>query len=119
MGKWVARVLLRAVLTTAALAGGYMLVSSLAADGVAQLAPPEPEAPAPVTASPAERVAWLVQRHGCWTGAAPPDMAGRTPGHVVVSVDGEVRYSAKLVDAALESVFGTPRRDLVVHAFCR
>ena len=119
MVTWVARVLLRAVLTTAALAGGYVLVSGLAADGVAELAPPEPEAPAPVTASPAERVAWLVQQHGCWAGAAPPDMAGRTPGHVVVTVGGEVRYSAKLVAAALSDVFGEPQAGMVVHAFCR
>lgn len=62
----------------------------------------------------------LVQRHDCWTGAAPAEQAGRVPGHVVVTVrGGDPQLSATLVDAALAHVFEVPRRGLTVHAFCR
>lgn len=66
----------------------------------------------------ADRVARLVSEHACWTGDAPREHAGVMPGHVVVSVDGSVRYSSRLVGAALDHVFTAPRDDMVIHAFC-
>lgn len=112
--RLVGRAVARALVATGLLAGGYAVVAAHGVDGSAAISR-EPDAPAPVTASPAQRVGRLVEQHDCWTGTAP---AGVVPGHVVVTVDGRVRYSARLVDDALEAVFGTPHVDLVVHAFC-
>lgn len=72
-----------------------------------------------------QRATALLERHGCWSGEAPPDMRGVLPGHAVVShrVDGEVRTSyagARLVAEALEELFGDGSREVVtVHGFCR
>ena len=71
------------------------------------------------SASPS-RADRLVAKHGCWTDAAPPDMAGKLPGHVVASTrEGRTVYSAALVGPALDQIFGKHDRGLVVHAFCR
>lgn len=62
----------------------------------------------------------MVERHGCWTGEPPADMVGVMPGHVVVTVDGDLRYGAdRLVGLALEQIFEDVDHGLVVHAFCR
>ena len=52
----------------------------------------------------------------------PRDLRGRYPGHVIVTMPRhlEATYSARLVGAALEQVFGTQRPSgMTVHAFCR
>jgi hypothetical protein len=64
----------------------------------------------------------LIKGHGCWEGAAPADMRGVIPGHVVVTraehVDPE--YLGKAwVGPALDEVFGGRPGGLTVHAFCR
>jgi hypothetical protein len=62
----------------------------------------------------------LVMAHGCWTGPAPIDMAGRLPGHAVVSVNGRATYGGPAtVHRAMEHIFngGYPR--LTVLGFCR
>ncbi len=68
-------------------------------------------------------VPWLVERHDCWSGAAPPDMAGAVPGHAVVTWPGadDATYGGRrAVEAALEQVFGDEETPgLEVHAFCR
>jgi hypothetical protein len=62
----------------------------------------------------------LAERHGCWSGAAPVDMEGKLPGHVVVSIaNGRTVYSSALVGRALDQAFGGRDRGLLVHAFCR
>jgi hypothetical protein len=62
----------------------------------------------------------MVRDHDCWTGSAPSDMAGRMPGHVVVTTaDGRLRYSSRLVGPALEQIFNGAENNLTVHAFCR
>lgn len=62
----------------------------------------------------------LLAQHGCWTGAAPVDMEGKTPGHVVVTVTGDqTLYSARLVPAALDQVFNGAHHGLIVRGFCR
>ena len=61
----------------------------------------------------------MVARHDCWTGAAPADMVGRLPGHVVATVRGRTVYSARLVGPALDQVFGDVDNHLIVHGFCR
>ncbi|WP_091730387.1 hypothetical protein [Nocardioides scoriae] len=72
-----------------------------------------------------EQVARLVRDHGCWTRSAPPDMAGRIPGHVVLTVRGDdgpvTTYAgARWVGPALAHVFeGGHPEVLHVHAFCR
>lgn len=72
----------------------------------------------------AQEVRALVDVHDCWTGSddVPADLRGRYPGHVVVTVTRASRptYSAALVGAALDHVFGTDAGpDMTVHAFCR
>jgi hypothetical protein len=70
----------------------------------------------PVSASAPE----LARAHDCWSGDAPDDMAGRMPGHVVVTVAGEPRYAGpRMVAKALDQVFGDVDHGLAVHAFCR
>lgn len=63
----------------------------------------------------------LVEQHGCWTGAAPADMEGKVPGHVVVTRAGGLpEYAgAATVRDALQQTFEGVDHDLVVHAFCR
>lgn len=62
----------------------------------------------------------VVEAHDCWAGAAPADMVGVIPGHVVVTVDQEVRYAGeRMVGLALEQTFGGVDHGLVVHGFCR
>ena len=65
------------------------------------------------------RLARLLTRRDCWTGEAPADMVGREPGHVVVTLRGRVRYSARLVDEALDHMFANRDHGFDVHAFCR
>ncbi len=82
---------------------------------------------APVTSEQRrqQRATALLERHGCWSGEAPPDMRGVLPGHTVVShrVGGGVRTSyagSRLVGEALEELFGEGSREVVaVHGFCR
>ncbi len=62
----------------------------------------------------------VLQRHDCWTGAAPADMQGRAPGHVVVTRADRVRYGGpRLVGVALRHVFEEPVAGLSVQGFCR
>ena len=69
------------------------------------------------TGSPRE----LIERHDCWTGAAPIDMVGKIPGHAVVSFGtGQAAYvGTNGVGMALEHVFEAQHPDIAVHAFCR
>jgi hypothetical protein len=69
----------------------------------------------------AERAAELIAKHGCWTGEAPADMAGKFPGHVVVrKTDARLPiYSARLVGPAIDHVFDGDHAGMTVYAFCR
>lgn len=54
----------------------------------------------------------------CWTGEAPKDVA--YPGHVIwQKPDGYTVYSAKLVDPALNTLFGNGKLAGHPIAFCR
>lgn len=65
-------------------------------------------------------VATMIRSHGCWSGPAPSDMAGKIPGHVVATAaDGQLRYSSRLVGPALEQIFNGVDHHLTVYAFCR
>jgi len=83
---------------------------------------PTPEAAAPISV-PLEtpsKPELMMHRHGCWSGEAPADMAGKLPGHVVVSRPGRGPvYSAKLVGPALDHVFHGAHPGWTVHGFCR
>ena len=96
------------------LVGASADIAVVPADGGSPSSPPGP------TASRAER---LFSAHDCWTGAAPPDLRGGMPGHVIVSRPGRAAvHSARLVQPALAQVFSDDPRDdrgLLVHAFCR
>jgi len=63
----------------------------------------------------------LIEQHDCWTGTAPIDMAGRIPGHAVVTIGtGAPAYvGTNGVGPALEHVFEKRHPDITVHAFCR
>jgi hypothetical protein len=106
--------------TLAGLAVG-LTVGLLVLAGVADTedAPQGTSAPRAATGS----VPWLIDRHDCWTGSAPDDMAGKIPEHAVVTWPGHQHPTyggRRAVGAALEAAFGEhPTPDLVVHAFCR
>jgi hypothetical protein len=62
----------------------------------------------------------LVVEHNCWTGAAPLDMAGKIPGHVVVIAADKARYGGQaLVHKALQQTFEGVDHNLTVVGFCR
>lgn len=111
------RALLTPVFVFAAGAAGYAAVSLLPATMV--MAPPP--APAPVAPEPSVAEV-LIEEHDCWTGAAPADMEGVVPGHVVMTLkNGKTVYHAdRGVEAALQHVFDKPLPGITeVHAFCR
>lgn len=60
----------------------------------------------------------LVERYGCWSGEAPPDVD--MPGHVVWQhADGRTVYSERLVGPALDTLFGDGDLAGRPIAFCR
>lgn len=64
----------------------------------------------------------LIEEHECWMGAAPVDMAGKVPGHAVVTWPGEDGPSyggSKAVRFGLENRFEGKHPQLQVHGFCR
>lgn len=70
--------------------------------------------------TPVESPANLIAAHDCWTGEAPPAMAGKMPGHVVVSVKGVAKYAGeRMVGRAFEQLFDGADHGLRIHAFCR
>ena len=83
---------------------------------------PLPRTPPAPTEDP---VARLVEQHDCWRGAAPADMQGQLPGHVVLTIRTEsgnrTRFAgARWIGPALDEVFGHDQGAVVaVHAFCR
>lgn len=83
------------------------------------------QVPGPHGAAPVEQpnpVEVMVDKHGCWSGPAPMDMQGKTPGHAVVTWPGHElpTYGAsRAVNAGLEHVFEDKHPLLRVHAFCR
>lgn len=98
------------------LAAALLVIAFAQSAQTAELA----ETPAAVPAQQPSAAERLVERHGCWTGAAPADV--EVPGHVVVTWPGAVSASyggRRAVGAALEHVFGDERRGMVVHGFCR
>lgn len=91
---------------------------------VALFAPPAvvefDRAERPTDSAATTRAERLVERHDCWSGPAPADMAGQVPGHVVATTaEGRTVYSAHLVASALDQTFAGPDTGLLVHAFCR
>lgn len=104
----------RRTISLALLVGTFVLVSHLMPTTM-QWAPPELSPQEDSAPSRAER---LVERHGCWTGEAPPDVD--MPGHVVWQhPDGRVVYSARLVGPALDTLFGSGDLAGQAVAFCR
>lgn len=63
----------------------------------------------------------LIEKHDCWTGRAPADMAGKLPGHAVVSFRNlaPAYVGTNGVGPALEHVFEARHPEITVHAFCR
>lgn len=106
------KAVLRALAITLAFGGSFLAVSAFTPDATMEWAdkPPAPGAPAT-----------LVEQHNCWTGAAPKDMEGKMPGHVVVTrKDGKTVYAGpKMVGKALEQVFEGTDHGLIVRGFCR
>ncbi len=80
-----------------------------------------PDAPSPDDLA-AQRVRELVNRYDCWVSEAPEEMAGRVPGHVVLTRDAASlpEYLGGVwVAVALEHVFDGTHPQVRVHAFCR
>lgn len=100
----------------ATFAAGFWLMPLVAQDD-----PPVQDDPSELVGVVGD-VASLISRFDCWSGAAPADMQGRVPGHVIVTRAGDdhpVRGGATLVGKALEQAFEGVDHDLRVHAFCR
>lgn len=64
-------------------------------------------------AAPADRVARLLARHGCWTGPAPA--GSPAPGHAVVTLPGA---RARLVAADVGFAIWLEHAPGTVHGFC-
>ena len=102
-------------LRTLALPIGFVVTLAVGLAGV-----DAPGLPAETVGSHASAAQRLLDRHDCWSDRAPADMAGRLPGHVVVSSGaGAPHYSARMVGAALDHVFHGKHPGLTVHGFCR
>lgn len=102
---------LRAVLVTVAIAWGLALVSRMSTAPVAERPAPE--------GSPRAVVEAMGDR--CWTGAAPADMEGKMPGHVIYqkNASGALVGGSVMVGKALEQTFSGIDHGLTVYAFCR
>jgi hypothetical protein len=64
----------------------------------------------------------LITAHGCWTGDAPADMAGRWPGGAVIrKANGVVSYTERpgLVDKAIRQALDGEDTGVWAVAFCR
>ena len=114
------RLFRRRLMTLAGFALGMLVVSVI---GISSLEAATADRPvAPPAPTRAER---LIETHDCWSGAAPADMKGVLPGHVVATRPGrQAVYSRRLVGPALDQLFAEPSDSagqprLVVHAFCR
>lgn len=107
------------ILALASFALSFLLFSALGPSLRTELLDGDVRAPA---GSTSDRVEELITKHRCWTGAAPADMEGQVPGHVVITGAGAT--TARLggeeeVGRALEHVFDGLHPQLQVHAFCR
>ena len=111
------RTMAMAVLNGALVAGatGGSLVAFSAITPEVAIAPgvPSPGAVQPVVP---DRPQALMDEHDCWSGAAPKDMKGVVPGHVVTN---RGLGGTRMVGKALEQVFGAKDHGLVVYGFCR
>lgn len=64
----------------------------------------------------------LLAEHDCWTGAAPADMQGQIPGHVVATKPGAIAPTyggERMVGKALGQVFDGEDHGLTIYGFCR
>lgn len=111
LGTTLAHAVLRAALMTVSLIGSYALTAQVLPD--ATMTFPQ----AVVTEDKPTKAERLVERHGCWTGQAPADMAGKVPGHVVLAKGGY--QGPETVRLALEQTFQNADHGLTVVAFCR
>lgn len=119
LGRGARRAVVHSLLLAAPVIGLYS-VTGFDHFGIGDLdyAPSSPEAIEAVEESRAEK---LIERHGCWTGEAPADMAGVVPGRVIVSpVGGGPRVGGPaMVGKALDQIFAGAEHGLTVHGFCR
>lgn len=100
------------------IAASVIAETPAAVQGAADPAADRLEDRAAKDAARSEHVARLVAEHTCWTEEQPNRRHNEIPGHVVTTVHGTLRYSARLLGAALEHVYTAPRDGMVVHAFC-
>lgn len=129
------RVSLRRMLVKAVLNGAVIPICFVASFTVTATLPPfmsigPGHAPPPRALTEAEKEskraeakvkAYLVE-YDCWTGAAPPDMEGKFPGHAVVTWPGDkmpVYGGVRAVTAGLEHYYEHKHAELQVHGFCR
>ena len=112
------RIFKRRLASLAGFALGMLIVSLIGVSTLQAATADRPIAPPAPT-----RAQELIEAHDCWTGAAPADMEGVLPGHVVATRAGrQAVHSRRLVGPALDQLFAEPTertRTLVVHAFCR
>lgn len=122
IGRTLSHSLRRSVGSTLGLIAGFMLVAFLLTNVFGLPTVFQHEQPSASTAPAVDPVRELINAHDCWMGSEglPPDMVGKIPGHVIVTVDGHLRYGGRrLVNQALEQIFEDIDHGLTVHAFCR
>lgn len=124
MRKVIMKSLLKACVLTWALAMGYVVMSHTTPTGSVDSGPDAIMAIRPhAEGSPAAVLARMGDR--CWQGAAPADMEGKMPGHVIVRFkeDGPggkvVVRGERIVGKALDQIFNHNDWHLDVIAFCR
>lgn len=115
----------------AIIVAGFFVGFTFLGDHMATPQPDAPSTPAPAVAAPtsagklaAAVVERLVERHGCWTGEAPPEWQGEIPGHAVVTLPG--RAPRRTPSSVGFDVWLGPDGQLAtgderpgtVHAFC-
>lgn len=109
---------LAAVLTPVAFVAGILIVLVPFKTGLVEF--PAEQQPSPTVSHEPSLDAQLVEQHGCWSGMAPPDMEGKTPGHVVVTKNGRTWYAGpRMVQQALGQQFADQYHGLTIHGFCR
>ncbi|QNN52300.1 hypothetical protein [Nocardioides mesophilus] len=107
--------------TVLAFGAGYLglsaVVTTVRLDGPGR---PVDALTAPRTPTVADRAALrvdrLIERHGCWSGEAPADLAGGLPLHAVVTLPGR---RPAFVDSGVGFDLWTGVRAGRLHAFCR
>ena len=97
-------------------AGSYTVVGAVLPGGSEAGARPIAPAHDSFADRHVQRVMGLVNRHDCWSGAAPKDMRNKVPEHAVVTLP---RRRAAYLSSDVGFAIWAGDRPGTLHAFCR